>query len=722
MSLLRLASFGASARTARLAIAPNAVSSSPIPSARTLSTQTNSVFRTAVTRAEGYHHAPIRARTSFYSVGQALAYVSHRAPKKQVWASIANQSRIYSASAANPADQASPAYSVEDMMPVDHIRNIAIIAHVDHGKTSLVDKLLAQAGEALGSTRVMDSNTLEKERGITILSKVTSVAYTSQDGKTYKINIVDTPGHADFGGEVERILSMVDGVALIVGNEGPMTQTKFVLNKALERGLRPLVVMNKVDRPTSRVDEVDGLLMDLFSSLGATDEQMDYPIVYASAKEGWATRSMDEPRENMKPLFELMINHVPIPVVDRFKPFQMLVTQIDSNPYLGKCFLGKISGGTLKVGDKMQALDPEGKVTENGRVTKIFIRRGLEMIPVEEAGAGDIVTVTGLSNATVNSTLCDLTVTEPLPSTPIDPPTIAMKFSVNDSPYAGEEGKQLTSNMIKDRLLKEAETNVALQVVEADNKEAFEVRGRGELQLGVLIETMRREGFELSVSPPRVVYKEIDGVRHEPVEEVTIDVPNQYTGTIIEKLSKRKAELKMFDENGDKTRLIFECPTRGLLGYAAEFKNDTSGDGTLNHTFLNYSPFKGPLERTRKGSLVATGTVGLATAYALNLIEPRGKLFIRPGDKVYAGMVIGESSRTGDLEVNPTRAKQVTNIRTVAKDDNIILRPPVEMSLETMISYLAADEVLEVTGSSLRIRKRELDATKRRQNLRAGRD
>ncbi|KAG0233946.1 hypothetical protein BGW42_007021 [Actinomortierella wolfii] len=694
MSLLRLA---ASARTARLAIAPSAVSSSPIPSARTLSTQTNSVFRTTVTRADGYHHAPIRARRSFSSVGQALAYVSHRAPKKQVWASIANQSRFYSASAANPADQASPAYSVEDMMPVDHIRNIAIIAHVDHGKTSLVDKLLAQAGEALGSTRVMDSNTLEKERGITILSKVTSVAYTSQDGKTYKINIVDA-------------------------SEGPMTQTKFVLNKALERGLRPLVVMNKVDRPTSRVDEVDGLLMDLFSSLGATDEQMDYPIVYASAKEGWATRSMDEPRENMKPLFELMINHVPIPVVDRYKPFQMLVTQIDSNPYLGKCFLGKISGGTLKVGDKMQALDPEGKVTENGRVTKIFIRRGLEMIPVEEAGSGDIVTVTGLSNATVNSTLCDLTVTEPLPSTPIDPPTIAMKFSVNDSPYAGEEGKQLTSNMIKDRLLKEAETNVALQVVEADNKEAFEVRGRGELQLGVLIETMRREGFELSVSPPRVVYKEIDGVRHEPVEEVTIDVPNQYTGTIIEKLSKRKAELKMFDENGDKTRLIFECPTRGLLGYAAEFKNDTSGDGTLNHTFLNYSPFKGPLERTRKGSLVATGTVGLATSYALNLIEPRGKLFIRPGDKVYAGMVIGESSRTGDLEVNPTRAKQVTNIRTVAKDDNIILRPPVEMSLETMISYLAADEVLEVTGSSLRIRKRELDATKRRQNLRAGRD
>ncbi|KAG0360687.1 hypothetical protein BG005_010153 [Podila minutissima] len=616
-----------------------------------------------------------------------------------------------------------PALTVEDMMPVENIRNIAIIAHVDHGKTSLVDKLLAQSGEALGSTRVMDSNTIEKERGITILSKVTSVAYNTADDKTMKINIVDTPGHADFGGEVERILSMVDGVALIVdASEGPMTQTKFVLNKALSLGLRPLVVLNKVDRPTSRVDEVDGLLLDLFGSLGASDEQMDYPIVYASAKEGWATRGMDEPRENMKPLFDLIIDHVPSPKVNRTSPFQMLVTQIDSNPYLGKCFLGKIKGGVLKVGDKMQALNPEGKMTESGRVTKIFVRRGLEMIPVTEAGAGDIVTVTGIANATVNSTLCDLSVTEPLPSDPIDPPTIAMKFAVNDSPYAGEEGKNLTSNMIRDRLMKEAETNVALQVIESDTKEAFEVRGRGELQLGVLIETMRREGFELSVSPPRVVFKEEKGQRLEPVEEVTIDVGNQYTGTIIEKLSKRKAELKSFDENGDKTRLVFECPTRGLLGYSAEFKNDTSGDGTLNHTFLEYAPFKGGLERTRKGSLVAMGSVGQATAYALNLIEPRGKLFVRPGDKVYAGMVIGESSRTGDLEVNPTRAKQVTNIRTVAKDDAIVLRPPVEMSLESMISYIAGDEVLEITQSSLRIRKRELDATKRRQNLKHNRE
>ncbi|KAF9157206.1 hypothetical protein DFQ26_009029 [Actinomortierella ambigua] len=714
MSLLRLASFGASARTARLAVTPSVASTTSPSSARALSTQT---FRRTPVAAKQFHqaspHAHTRPATSLFSVGQALAYVAHRAPKQphQLWACTANQIRFYSASAADPADQSSPAYSVEDMMPVEHVRNIAIIAHVDHGKTSLVDKLLAQAGEALGSTRVMDSNTLEKERGITILSKVTSVAYTSQNGKTYKINIIplDTP-------------ILEERLSVFYASEGPMTQTKFVLNKALARGLRPLVVMNKVDRPTSRVDEVDGLLMDLFASLGATDEQMDYPIVYASAKEGWATRGIDDARENMMPLFELMIDHVPIPVVDRTKPFQMLVTQIDSNPYLGKCFLGKISGGTLKVGDKMHALDPEGKVTESGRVTKIFIRRGVEMIPVDMAGAGDIVTVTGVANATVNSTLCDPTVTEPLPSTPIDPPTIAMKFSVNDSPYAGEEGKQLTSNMIKERLLKEAETNVALQVVEAENKEAFEVRGRGELQLGVLIETMRREGFELSVSPPRVVYKEVGGQRLEPVEEVTIDVPTGYTGTIIEKLSKRKAELKMFDENGDKTRLVFECPTRGLLGYAAEFKNDTSGDGTLNHTFLEYSAFKGALERTRKGSLVATGMVGQATSYALNLIEPRGKLFIRPGDKVYAGMVIGESARTGDLEVNPTRAKQVTNIRTVAKDDNIILRPPVEMSLETMISYLAADEVLEITASSLRIRKRELDATKRRQNQRAGRD
>ncbi|KAG0239819.1 hypothetical protein BGX31_002479 [Mortierella sp. GBA43] len=592
-------------------------------------------------------------------------------------------------------EEPTPALTVEDMMPIENIRNIAIIAHVDHGKTSLVDKLLTQAGEALGSTRVMDSNTLEKERGITILSKATSVVYNTSDGKVFKINIVDTPGHADFGGEVERILSMVDGVALIVdASEGPMTQTKFVLNKALSNGLRPLVVLNK----------------------------MDYPLIYASAKEGWATRGIDEPRENMRPLLDLIVDHVPAPKVNRSESFKMLVTQIDSNPYLGKCFLGKIAGGTIKVGDKMQALNPEGKQTEAGRVTKIFVRRGLEMIPVNEAGAGDLVTITGVANATVNSTLCDPSVLEPLPSNPIDPPTIAMKFSVNDSPYGGDEGKNLTSNMIRERLMKEAETNIALQVVESDNKDAFEVRGRGELQLGVLIETMRREGFELSVSPPRVVYKEDSGERLEPIEEVTIDVASQYTGTIIEKLSKRKAEMKNFEENGDKTRIIFECPTRGLLGYSAEFKNDTSGDGTLNHTFLGYAPFKGPLERTRKGSLVAMGSVGSATSYALNLIEPRGRLFIRPGDKVYAGMVIGESSRAGDLEVNPTRAKQVTNVRTVAKDDNIILRPPVEMSLESMISYIAPDEVLEVTASSLRIRKRELDANKRRQNLRAGRD
>ncbi|KAF9138916.1 hypothetical protein BGX30_008582 [Mortierella sp. GBA39] len=659
------------------------------------------------------------ARSQAQRLGMLMA-------KSQPWAKPATGSqflrRCYSAEAAQE-ENSTPALTVEDMMPVENIRNIAIIAHVDHGKTSLVDKLLAQSGEALGSTRVMDSNTLEKERGITILSKVTSVAYTSPDAKVMKINIVDTPGHADFGGEVERILSMVDGVALIVdASEGPMTQTKFVLNKALSLGLRPLVVLNKVDRPTSRVDEVDGLLLDLFGSLGATDEQMDYPIIYASAKEGWATRSMDEPRENMKPLFDLIVDHVPYPKVDRSDVFKMLVTQIDSNPYLGKCFLGKIAGGTLKIGDKMQALSPEGKQTESGRVTKIFVRRGLEMIPVTEAGAGDIVTVTGVANATVNSTLCDLTVTDPLPSNPIDPPTIAMKFAVNDSPYAGEEGKNLTSNMIRERLMKEAETNVALQVIESENKEAFEVRGRGELQLGVLIETMRREGFELSVSPPRVVFKEEKGQRLEPIEEVTIDVGNQYTGTVIEKLSKRKAEMKSFDENGDKTRIVFECPTRGLLGYSAEFKNDTSGDGTLNHTFLEYAPFKGGLERTRKGSLVAMGSVGSATSYALNLIEPRGKLFIRAGEKVYAGMVIGESSRTGDLEVNPTRAKQVTNIRTVAKDENIVLRPPVEMSLESMISYIAEDEVLEITQSSLRIRKRELDASKRRQNLRNNRD
>jgi GTP-binding protein len=544
-----------------------------------------------------------------------------------------------------------------NLLPPEKVRNIAIIAHVDHGKTTLVDCLLKQSGTLQGShsdqNRVMDSNDLERERGITILSKCTSIMY-----KGHRINIVDTPGHADFGGEVERILSMVDGVALVVdATEGPMTQTKFVLSKALERGLKPLVVLNKADRPTSRAEEVDSELFDLFATLGATDEQMDYNIIYASAKEGWSTFDMEDERKDMTPLYETMLKQVPHPKVDRDAPFSMLVTQLESNSFLGKCYLGKIETGTIKVGDSIKALDTAGKVMEEGRITKIFLQSGLEKVIVDKAGAGDIVSISGLAGASVNSTLCFPSVTEPLPSNPIDPPTVSMDFFVNDSPLAGQEGNMLTSTVIGDRLRKEAETNVALQIHESAGKDRFEVRGRGELQLGVLIETMRREGFELSISPPRVVYQKGEsGELMEPIEEVTIDVDPEYSGTVIEKLSKRKGDIKEFTEFGEKSRLIFEVPTRGLLGYGAEFKNDTHGEGVLNHVFSSYQSFKGSLDQVRKGSLISTSK-GDVTTYAAGLMEPRGKLFVTPGMSVYPGMIVGEYNKDGDLEVNPTRTK-----------------------------------------------------------------
>ncbi|ORX91615.1 small GTP-binding protein [Basidiobolus meristosporus CBS 931.73] len=623
--------------------------------------------------------------------------------------------RAYSSAAADPENKEAAVNTLGTLIDSKFIRNIGIIAHVDHGKTTLVDSLLRQSGtlQNLSDVRVMDSNALEKERGITILSKVTSIMY-----KNHRINIVDTPGHADFGGEVERILSMVDGVALVVdATEGPMTQTKFVLSKALEAGLKPLVVINKVDRPTARTAEVDSELLDLFMTLGANDDQLEYPIVYASGKDGWAVENVGDEPQNMNPLFDLILDRVPSPNVDRSSPFSMLVTQIESNPYLGKCFLGKITSGTIKVNDRLHALDPEGNVTDEARVTKLFTRTGLEQIIVDEAGAGDIITIAGVKNATVNSTLCNPEVVTPLPSTPVDPPTVSMFFGVNDSPIAGQEGKYLTSTMIRDRLLKEAETNVALSVSQTAGQEGVEVCGRGELQLGILIETMRREGFELSISPPRVVLRKDPktGATLEPVEEVTIDVDHEFTGTIIEKLAQRKAEMKIFTEAGDKARLIFHCPTRGLLGYHAEFKNDTRGLGVLNHIFHAWEPYKGEMEKTRKGALVSTA-VGDSTSYALSLIEPRGKLFVLPGNKIYTGMVIGEYSKdTSDLEVNPVRAKAVNNMRAAGKDDAIKLSPIKPMSLEEIIAYVGNDEVVEVTPESIRLRKKELDPTKRKQ-------
>ncbi|KND01004.1 GTP-binding protein TypA/BipA [Spizellomyces punctatus DAOM BR117] len=563
--------------------------------------------------------------------------------------------------------------------------------------------------------RVMDSNDLEKERGITILSKSTGITY-----KGYRINIVDTPGHADFGGEVERVLSMVDGVCLVVcGTEGPMTQTKFVLSKALEKNLKPLVVMNKVDRPTARPEEVEEELLELFIGLDANETQLEYPILYASAKDGWATRELNGKRDNVLPLLEEIVNHVPAPSVDRSAPFSMLVTQIESDPYVGKCYMGKIQSGTLRVGDKIKSLNTDGKIAVEGRCTRIFLRQGLQQVATEVAAAGDIVSVAGIDGAYVNHTICDTAVSNPLPFTKVDPPTISMMFYVNDSPLGGKEGKFLTSQVLRDRLVKETETNVALQVVQ--HGEAFEVKGRGELQMGVLIETMRREGFEMSVSPPRVIYK-VEGEDKErkilePIEEVTIDVEHEHAGTVIEKITKRKGDMKSYTETGDKARLIFHVPTRGLLGYPAEFKNDTHGQGIINYLLLGYEPYKGQLDRTRKGSIISTAS-GETTAYALAAVEPRGKLFVTPGTKVYPGMIIGEHNREHDLEVNPVKAKQLTNIRQVNKEEQIRLTPVDSMGLEKMLAYVQDDEVIEITPVSIRTRKKELDSTKRKAQAR----
>ncbi|KAJ3190762.1 hypothetical protein HK101_008402 [Irineochytrium annulatum] len=602
------------------------------------------------------------------------------------------------------------------LIDLEKIRNVAIIAHVDHGKTTLVDQLLRQSGAAKverDGERVMDSNALEKERGITILSKATCLTYNG-----HRINIVDTPGHADFGGEVERVLSMVDGVILVVcATEGPMTQTRFVLSKALAQGLRPLVVMNKVDRPSARVDAVDGELLDLFLALEATDEQTEYPVAFCSAKEGWATTEMGGDRsKGIIPILDMIVKHVPPPKVEREKPFSMLVTQIEANNFLGKCYLGRISSGILRTGDKIKSLDTDGNVALEGRCVKMLVKRGLESLPVDEAGAGDIVSIAGMDGCFVNHTICAPEVTKPLPYIAVDPPTIAMIFYVNDSPLGGNEGKFLTSQVLRDRLIRECETNPALHMT--PKGEAFEVKGRGELQMGVLIETMRREGFELSVSPPRVIFKSTgqgSGMANvlEPIEEVTIDVEHEHAGTVIEKMGARKGVMLNFGEAEGRARIVFEVPTRGLLGYPAEFKSDTSGQGVLNHILKGYEPYKGPLDRTRKGSILSTAS-GETTAYALRDIEARGKLFVVPGTKVYPGMVIGEHSRDFDLEVNPVKAKQLTNIRAAGKEDQIRLTPVEQLGLERLISYIQDDEVIEVTPSAIRSRKKELDSTRRK--------
>ncbi len=607
-----------------------------------------------------------------------------------------------------------------------NLRNIAIIAHVDHGKTTLVDQLLAQSGvfRANEATveRAMDSNDQERERGITILAKCTSVVWKGAAGET-RVNIIDTPGHADFGGEVERILGMVDGCVLLVDAvEGVMPQTKFVLTKALRMGLRPILCINKADRPNADPDRVHNETFDLFAALGATDEQLDFPHIYASGLAGWATRDLDQPNDNLAPLFDLIVEHVPAPaqMQRRDEPFQMLNVLIESDPFLGRLLTGRIESGRAQPGMAIKALSRDGKTIEQGRITKVLAFRGLKRQPIEEgAEAGDIVAIAGMSKATVADTLCALEVSEALPAQPIDPPTISMTVGVNDSPLAGREGDKVQSRVIRDRLLREAEANVAIRVTETPGADAYEVAGRGELQLGVLIENMRREGFEVSISRPRVVYQAGEnGERLEPIEDVVVDVDDEYTGVVIEKLSARKAELADMGPSGTgKTRISLKAPSRALIGYQGEFLTDTRGSGVLNRVFSHYEPHKGAIEGRLKGVLVSNSD-GDTAAYALWNLEERGVMFVGAGEKTYQGMIIGENSRSDDLDVNPIKGKQLTNVRASGKDEAVRLTPPRIMSLEQAIAYIEEDELVEVTPKSIRLRKKVLNPSFRKKRVR----
>ncbi|QFT95986.1 GTP-binding protein TypA/BipA [Roseovarius sp. THAF8] len=598
------------------------------------------------------------------------------------------------------------------------LRNIAIIAHVDHGKTTLVDELLKQsgafrAGQAVAE-RAMDSNDLERERGITILAKATSVEW-----KKTRINIVDTPGHADFGGEVERILSMVDGVVLLVdAAEGPMPQTKFVTSKALALGLRPIVVLNKVDKPDAEPDRALDECFDLFAALDADEDQLDFPHMYASGRSGWADHELDGPRKDLSALFDLIVNHVPAPkqVKQADDDFRMLAVTLGADPFVGRLLTGRVESGRLKVGATVQALSRIGQKIEQFRVTKIQAFRGLTLQDIDEAVAGDIVSLAGMSKATVADTICALAVDEPLSAQPIDPPTISVTFGINDSPLAGRDGKKVQSRVIRERLMKEAETNVAIKVTDTPGGEAFDVAGRGELQMGVLIENMRREGFELSISRPRVLMREGDnGEQLEPIEEVTIDVDDDHSGAVIEKLTgPRKGEMtEMKPAGAGKTRIIALVPSRGLIGYHGEFLTDTRGTGVLNRVFHSWAPHKGAIPGRRAGVLISMES-GEAVAYALWNLEERGRMFIGPQEKIYQGMIIGEHSRENDLEVNPLKGKKLTNVRASGTDEAVRLTPHVQMSLEEAIAYIDDDELVEVTPNALRLRKRHLDPHERK--------
>ncbi|MEM5544558.1 translational GTPase TypA [Sulfitobacter sp. AS92] len=603
------------------------------------------------------------------------------------------------------------------------LRNIAIIAHVDHGKTTLVDELLKQSGtyrENQATTeRAMDSNDLERERGITIFAKPTSVVWNNT-----RINIVDTPGHADFGGEVERILSMVDGVVLLVdAAEGPMPQTKFVTSKALKLGLRPIVVLNKVDKTDAEPDRALDECFDLFASLDATDEQLEFPHMYASGRSGWADLELDGPRKDLTALFDLILTHVPAPkqIENADKPFTMLATTLGGDPFLGRLLTGRVETGTLKAGQTIKAMSRDGTLIENFRCTKILAFRGLDQTAIELAEAGDIVSIAGMTKATVADTLADASVSEAIPAQPIDPPTITVTFGINDSPLAGRDGKKVQSRVIRERLMKEAESNVAIKISDTPGGDAFEVAGRGELQMGVLIENMRREGFELSISRPQVLFQEIDGVRHEPIEEATIDVDDEYSGAVIEKITGiRKGELvEMKPAGAGKTRIIAHVPSRGLIGYHGEFLTDTRGTGVINRVFHSWAPHKGPIPGRRAGVLISMEN-GTSVAFALWNLEERGKMMIGAQADVYTGMIIGEHSRENDLEVNPLKGKKLTNVRASGTDEAVRLTTPITLSLEEAIAYIDDDELVEVTPNAIRLRKRFLDPHERKRMAKAG--
>ena len=595
------------------------------------------------------------------------------------------------------------------------LRNIAIIAHVDHGKTTLIDSIMKQTGmfreNQQVDERLMDSGDLEKERGITILAKPTSISYND-----VRINIIDTPGHADFGGEVERVLQMADGVILLTdAAEGPMPQTKFVLGKALALGLKPIVIINKIDRPDGRPTEVVDEVFDLFVALDANDEQLDFPILYAAGRDGWCVKELEDERVNLHPLLDLVLDHVKPPEVDHDKPFAMLATLLDSDPYLGRCLIGRVAQGRAKVNDTVKAINLDGSSIENGRLTKLLTFKGTERVIVDEVHAGDIICIAGLTKASVADTICETSVSEPLASTPIDPPTMSVTITVNDSPFGGREGKKVTSTVIRERLLAEAETNVAITFSENDQKDAFEIGGRGELQIGVLIETMRREGYELIVSRPRVLYKKDDnGNRLEPIEEVIIDVDEEYVSAVVDGMNQRKGSMiDMRAAGAGKTRIIFHAPSRGLIGYQNKFLTETRGTGVMNRIFSSYDLYKGDVAGRKNGALISTDT-GTAVAYAIFNLQDRGTMFISHQTPVYQGMIVGEHTRDNDLEINVLKGKQLTNVRASGTDEAVKLVTPRVMSLEQMMAYINEDELLEVTPSSLRLRKKFLNPIERK--------